>query len=209
MARSLRDLVVQLLSHGAFQKLAALGVAAILGLGSVPASANSVDGTVPAANEWGHVFFTHGGGALSIDILARDWTGGPTGSGVDDSFIKLFVDDGSPIGALTGSFVSENDDSSGFADGSTSTLDSLLEFADLPAGNYVLTIGHCCSFGDETGARSNSSSGIHTDDDGPLFGDFRVTFTPDLATDLVPLPGTLALLGAGLLGVAWRRRPLR
>ena len=73
------------------------------------ASATVLNRSVPGVELWDHVFFNHSGGDLIIDILARDFNGGPN-EGIHDSLIILFEDDGSPIGALTGAFVALDDD---------------------------------------------------------------------------------------------------
>jgi hypothetical protein len=139
---------------------------------------------------------------LSVDILASSWTGGPTGSGISDSWIQLFVNNGSPIGNLTGALLATNDDSSlTFADGSVSVLDSFLT-VNLAAGNYILAVASCCHFGAEADARTATNSSAS--------GDYRVTFSDGVTVaGAVPEPSTWAMMMLGFAGVgflAYRRR---
>ncbi|MCV6592972.1 MAG: hypothetical protein OIF48_08485, partial [Silicimonas sp.] len=79
-----------------------------------------------------HWDLTHVGGDLTIDVLARGYSGGNL-----DSSIRLFRDNGD------GSFteIAANDDGAAGADGSTSSRDSYISESNLPAGNYMLAIG--------------------------------------------------------------------
>jgi hypothetical protein len=193
-------------------KSSILGLAAGLFFFSASAGAvTAVDRSVPGNNLWDYVYFHHSGGALTIDIWSDNWTGGPTGVGIYDSWIAVLADDGSLPGALTGEFIGFNDDAGtdfptvGAADGSTFSLDSFLDLGTLGAGDYILAVGACCHV--EAEVRSNADSNITQSD-----FDYRATFSQNVdvgGVDVVPLPAALPLfatgLGAmGLLG--WRRK---
>lgn len=152
------------------------------------------------SGSWGFIDFTHNGGSLSINALARDFTGGPTGRGIDDIYLGLFARDGSPRTAFTGALIASNDDSSApgaFEDGSTSILDSFLNFEALNAGDYMLVIGHCCNRFEYYRNENLLYSGVN---DG--FRDYKITFKGDVVVAAVPEPEALALSAAGLFIVA-------
>lgn len=178
--------------------------AALLGVAGTSSASTVYDGTVSGADgSWGFVNFGHGGGALSIDSWAHNFTGGPTGFGIDDIYLSLFVNNGSSTSAFTGAFVGANDDFWSPSDGSTSGLDSFLSFANLSAGSYTLAISHCCTNFDYV--RNDSvSSGIHG-----VLRDYRLTFSQDVAIEgVVPEPQSLLLMLTALaaLGLAIRRK---
>ena len=165
------------------------------------------DGSVSESGDWGFLTFDHTGGDLSINALANGWTGGPTGHGIDDIYLSLFVNDGSPLTAFTGALVGANDDawnSEAYADGSTYGLDSYLSL-NLGSGSYLLAISHCCT---QFYGNSESWSGIHAPD-----LDYRLTFSQDVhitgvdgqAVD-VSEPASLLLMALGLLGLGIGRR---
>jgi hypothetical protein len=174
-----------------------------------------VGSSTAASLTWDYVFFTHSGGALTIDVRAESWTGGPTGSGARDPVIVLFKDNSSPIGGLTGAFVGIYDDigfflgagsasGGGFADGSVSSNDSFAKFVSLSAGPYVLGVGRAAGFieSNELRARVNSATG--------LTGDYQLTFSPSVTFGATPVPEpetyAMLLAGLGLLGFSTRRR---
>ncbi len=160
-----------------------------------------------------YVYFHHSGGALTIDMRANSWTGGPTGSGIRDAVMVLLVDDGSPGGALTGAFVGAYDDigrtlgagstsGGGFADGSVSGLDPFVNFASLNLGDYVLAVfGASGSIeSKEFQARGNFSS---------FRGDYQLTFSPGVTFDATSVPEpwspALVLTGLAIMGAVNRR----
>jgi hypothetical protein len=187
---------------------------AFFGASNVRASTLVIDRTAAGGDQWDYVFYSHTGGDLTIDILAADWTSPTTGGlGLEDSYIEFYVNNGSPIGALTGTLIDWNDDSDfatgGDADGSTDELDSFLRLLGLPASNYILAVGNCCSDVPGTDARANTGSKLPAGEDGQL--DYRVTFTSTPSVSEVPVPTALPLFVTGLAGLALlaRRRKKR
>lgn len=183
----------------------------LLLLAATAASAATVHvGTVGGSGEWGIVRFTHGGGTLTINVYANGFTSGPTGEGIDDSYLTLLVDDGSPLTAFTGTFVGENDDSfdpEASADGSTIFVDSFLDAGNLSAGTFLLAISHCCqSFNESRDIRQDSLIR-------EPFLDYQLTFSRDVAIDgsepssgNVPEPTTALLSALALASLAAIRR---
>jgi hypothetical protein len=197
--------------------LVASGLAFVsLGASDVRASTLVIDRTATGGDQWDYVFYSHTGGDLTIDILAVGWTSPITGGlGLEDPYIEFYVNNGSPIGALTGTLVDWNDDSEagfltgGDADGSTNELDSFLRLPGLPGGSYILAVGNCCSDVPGTDARANTGSKLPAGEDGQL--DYRVTFTSTPLVSEVPVPTALPLFVTGLAGLALlgRRRKKR
>ncbi len=176
--------------------MAALGFMSTIVIGgAVPANAAvvTVDGTVEALRV-DYIQFTHFGGAL--DIFTTGIVG-PSGAELDDPMIRLFVDDNSPVGSLTGTQVAVADDGT--------NLDPLISLGSLGAGNYILAVGRFDL--EETEARS----GVATT---PLGNsDYSTTFTSATAIQLANTPVPGPIVGAGLPAlmafggfVAWRRR---
>lgn len=154
-----------------------------------------VNGTVAGPNgSWGFVEFEHRGGRLEIDALAHGFSAGPTGQGIDDIFLSVFQNDGSPLSAFTGAFIGANDDSNGFTDGSASTLDSYLNLEGVAAGSYLVAISHCCNGFNGVRNEDLLVSGIHDN-----LRDYRLTFGPNVTSaSVVPEPQGYALFIAGV-----------
>jgi hypothetical protein len=164
-------------------------------LASGTAQAAVIVGTVPAFGI-DYLRFTSTGGTATFSIFGTDFLGGPLGVGLFDSMITLAVDDGSPIGALTGTIVGVNDD------GSIDELDSFLQL-DLAAGSYILGIG--AFFMEEVEFRSGTTTSPES------AGDYQLTFSgvalANGPVNAVPEPTTLALFGLGwLAGVGFGRK---
>jgi hypothetical protein len=193
------------------------GAMMIFGAVSGPAHASVVvQGTAPGYDQFATIQFWYRGGTLHIDGLARNWTGGPTGVGIEDTTFVLREDDGSPLTAFTGSVVEVNDDYFGTAvDGSTSVWDSYIS-TTLTAGNYLLGIGRWGYFFSDTPDTVASGSGITEYFGNVLAADFQVTFSDDVMVtaingvdvNKVPLPAAvwfmLTAIG-GLVGSRWLR----
>ena len=158
------------------------------------AAAVVVDGTV-RANKVDYITFNHAGGDLSIFTEGR-FLEAPSYLPLLDPMVRLFQNNGSPIGALTGAFIAVADDTVG--------LYPRLDLAGLAAGNYILAVGAFELTMSE--ARSGNAS---TPD---IFNlDYRTTFRS--ATDVtiggaVPEPATWAMMiaGFGMVGAGMRRR---
>ncbi len=179
-----------------------------------PAQANIVIGSVARSGQWGTIQFDYTGGDLIIDSLANGYTGGPTGSGIDDITLTLLIDNGSPLTAFTGPLVAFNDDRSpSFGiDGSTSSRDSTLTLPTLASNSYLLAIGHTPKqfSGDISSGSAIAASAA----------DYKITFSADVfitaldgistlqtpATATIPEPAPFALLGFGLLGLGVLRK---
>lgn len=137
-----------------------------------------------------YIFFDHFGGALDIAVSSND------------PLIRLFQDNGSSVGALTGAQIDFNDDVGPFHP-TLSPTDSLLSFASLGSGAYVLAVGLFPM--SEAEARSGVAS-TPTQSTGPQA--YTAVFSPDVEVRMspVPLPAGLPLLLAGLGGLAILRR---
>lgn len=148
---------------------------------------------------WGFVNFTHNGGSLSINALAAGYTGGTTGQGIDDIYLAVFTNNGSPRTSFTGTLVGSNDDSitaEGLSDGSTSGLDSYITFDYLNPGDYTVVIGHCCNRFEYYRNEQLRFSGVHD-----AYRDYKLTFVGDVTVTSVPEPEVLAMTAVGLLVV--------
>ncbi|RZI79508.1 MAG: hypothetical protein EOP38_25215 [Rubrivivax sp.] len=159
-----------------------------------------VSGTVGGPQgSWGFVNFVHNGGKLSINALANGYSGGPTGHGIDDIYLSVFANDGSPRSAFTGALITSNDDNSSleaFADGSTTSLDSFINIDNLDPGNYTVVIGHCCNNFANYRNDQVFASGVHD-----YSRDYKLTFKGDVVVGSVPEPEMFALAAVGLLVV--------
>ena len=147
------------------------------------AQAVTINGLVPA-NGVEYIFFTHNGGDLTIEV---------NGVTLADPMIRVVIDDGSPVGALTGNIVATNDDGG-------PGLNSLLTGTNVAANNYILAIG--AYFLSTTEVRSGVASTPDTD------GTFQAIFTGNVTVPSIPVPPALPLLvgGAGALILMRRRR---
>ena len=118
---------------------------------------------------------------------------GGSNEGLDDSYMGLFKDNGSPFEALTGTLLNYNDDggSAGFGDGSTSPYDSFLSFINLAEGDYILAVDH---YGANEATLRGTASYISGNN-----LDYQLTFSSDVSP--VPVPAAVWLFGSGLMGL--------
>lgn len=166
------------------------GLVAISMLGTASAHAATVFASGTVENQTiDYITFGHAGGALSIT------TGGTGFFGLYSPAMRLFTNDGSAFGALTGAqqgpAVNELF--------STATLN----LASLQAGYYILAIGS--SFMTETEGRTGVANT-------PLIFDlaYNTSFNSATAVTIgaIPEPATWAMMiaGFGLVGASMRRR---
>ncbi|MBB5684614.1 DVUA0089 family protein [Sphingobium boeckii] len=154
----------------------------------------SVDGTVKA-NKVDYITFSHAGGALSIFTEGRFFEE-PSYLPLLDPMVRLFANNGSPIGGLTGAFL-------GVADDTIGTYPRL-DFANLASGSYILAVGAFELTMDE------ARTGIASTPD--IFNlDYTTTFRSSTDVTIggaVPEPATWAMMiaGFGLVGAGMRRR---
>ena len=155
-----------------------------------PASAVVTINDVVPANGVDYTFFSFTGGALSI---------GTVGSGatpLTDPMIALFTDNGSQLGALTGTLIGTDDDGGG-------GLNALLQLSSLSAGNYVLAVGSYNLLEGEARSGIANTPGVAEG--------YTTTFTSRTDVSIgraVPEPGTwmTMLVGFALAGAALRGR---
>ena len=110
-----------------------------------------------------------------------------------DPQIFLFTDDGSPGGALTGTFIATDDDS---GPGSNSLIAN--QFLNL--GNYVVAVGAHVLLENNARIDSNATSDAGT----VLVGIASEQGVANLQQ--VPEPASFLLVGLGLLGLRFTRR---
>lgn len=184
-----------------------------------PAQATVIFGSAPGEGGWGTVKFNHSGGDLIIDVFARYLPMTQNSFGIRDSYMSLFIDDGSSLNSFTGAHVASNDDFFGadlngsVAAGPQGRGDSYLSLESLAAGSYLVTLSYCCNTFDAVRDVRTLSSGILYS--GLFFGgDYRLDFSSTVTVTaldgvaLVPAPGAALLLSVGLLGLAARRRAM-
>lgn len=175
--------------------LAKLGVAvgmSVLTLAAGEAAqAYTLNGTVDAFSV-DYEFFSTSGGGLTIAVDRDD--SGPTNP-LDDPMIRVFENDGSPVGALTGTLVATDDD-----DGPG--LNSFLDLPSLVSGDYVLAISNFFL--------SESEARLGVADRPSVPGDYVATFTGDTTPTVaasVPEPTAAVASGLMMLGaLAVRKR---
>ncbi|MEM9086215.1 MAG: DVUA0089 family protein [Pseudomonadota bacterium] len=172
-----------------------LGLALAAGAMTLPTAAHSAttldfEGTVEA-NSIDYIFFQFSGGDLSI--ATNRFLPGPNFSLPYDPMIRLFEDNGSPIGALTGANIAFDDDSG-------PGLNSLIT-GNFGQGDYVLAVGSW--FMTEAEGRSGVASTPIGD------RDYRTVISTTTGFLSVPEPMTwmLMLLGMFGIGAAMRRAP--
>jgi PEP-CTERM motif len=187
--------------------LTAAGTALIsLGVGGVAEAATVVNGTIFDDNA-GNVtvdywnFSVNTAGLVEIDALSNGvlegdrWWDGKSGL---DTYLRLYEFDANGSLGLLGNLVAENDDASGFVDGSVSGLDSFLS-VNLDLGNYVLAISDFY-FSDEEARRGVNNDYLEEGFDG-TFAKYQLTFKGDVDVESVPEPASvLGLLAIGALG---------
>jgi len=168
---------------------------------TAPAAANIVvvNDTVEA-HAVDYIAFNYTGGAISLFTIG-DWFG--PSLPLLDPMIRLFADDGSPFGALTGALLGTADDDIG--------LNPVLNFGSLAAGDYILAVG---SFNlTEAEARSGGADRPFIDADyiATLSGSGHITLNAGPVSPAVPEPATWAMLvgGFALAGLAMRRSATR
>ena len=161
---------------------------------TLPTAAHSattlvIDDTVEAFSIE-YIFFKFSGGDLS---LATDFRFGGATFPLIDPMTRLFVDDGSTVGNLTGALLATNNNGGPL-------LNSLSE-GDFGAGDYVLAVGACRM------SQSEARSGIASTPFGDR--DFRTTLSSSTGIISVPEPMTWALMLLGMFGIgaAMRRKP--
>jgi PEP-CTERM motif len=178
-------------------------------------------------DHWG--FTVNSAGSVTFDMLSWEYDFTTTGQYVDvngdgeiaflDTYVMLFQDDGS---LDTGDYLTTNDDSgSGFGDGTIYALDSYLS-TNLAVGNYIFTVGAYWYDTNDAVSGINNSATYYPEGGMPIgtagydpnadidHGDYQITWSGDVtitsdpgtAVDPVPEPGTMVLLGIGLIGLA-------
>jgi hypothetical protein len=107
--------------------------------------------------------------------------------------IYLFTDNGSPGGALTGTFIAADDDSG-------PGENSLIANQSLSVGNYAIAVG--ANLLSDASARSDSNP------TGCCSGTVLVTISSEGGAGIlqVPEPGSFILVGLGLLALRFARR---
>ncbi|MEO0689063.1 MAG: DVUA0089 family protein [Pseudomonadota bacterium] len=173
------------------------GLALAAGAMTLPTAAHSAttlefQGTVEA-NSIDYIFFQFGAGGGDLSIATNRFLPGPNFSLPYDPMIRLFVDDGSPIGALTGANVAFDDDSG-------PGLNSLIT-GSFGEGDYVLAVGSWLM------TEAEGRSGVASTPIGDR--DYRTVISTTNGFLSVPEPMTwmLMLLGMFGIGAAMRRAP--